>query len=91
MNFYIHHPAHKTNCQINFLIIDVIVDLLEPIEKKRMMGKKLGADICIDPLHENIKEGLQEAGLPGFVQSLNVQGFPQLWNRQLIWQEIKER
>lgn len=37
--------------------------LLEPVEKKREMGKKLGADICIDPLNEDVKSCLQEAGM----------------------------
>ncbi len=29
--------------------------LIEPVEEKREMGKKLGADICIDPINENVK------------------------------------
>ena len=37
--------------------------LLEPVEKKRAMGKKLGADICIDPLNEDVKAKLHEAGM----------------------------
>ena len=42
------------------------VALLEPIESKREVGKELGADICIDPIHENVKasylpiKGLQQ-------------------------------
>lgn len=29
--------------------------LIEPVEEKREMAKKLGADICIDPINENVK------------------------------------
>lgn len=32
--------------------------LIEPIESKREIGKKLGADICVDPFTEDIKERL---------------------------------
>lgn len=39
------------------------VALLEPVESKREVAKKLGADVCIDPIHENIKEVLQENGM----------------------------
>lgn len=39
------------------------VALLEPVEGKREMGKKLGADICVDPLHEDVKAVLREAGM----------------------------
>ncbi len=39
------------------------VALLEPVEKKREMGSRLGADICIDPLHEDVKARLEAAGM----------------------------
>lgn len=39
------------------------VALLEPVEKKRKMAQKLGADVCIDPLTENAEEKLKEAGM----------------------------
>lgn len=39
------------------------VALLEPVENKREMALKLGADVCIDPLHEDVKGRLREAGL----------------------------
>lgn len=39
------------------------VALLEPVESKREVGKKLGADICIDPIHEDIKTRLKEEGM----------------------------
>ena len=39
------------------------VALLEPVESKRGVGKKLGADICIDPIHEDVKARLKEEGM----------------------------
>ena len=39
------------------------VALLEPVESKREVGKKLGADICIDPIHEDVKARLKEVGM----------------------------
>lgn len=39
------------------------VALLEPVESKREVGKKLGADICIDPIHEDVKASLKEEGM----------------------------
>lgn len=50
--------------------------LLEPVEKKRVMGKKLGADICIDPLHENVKERLKEAGMTWVRTVIECAGLP---------------
>ncbi len=37
--------------------------LLEPVEGKRRMGEKLGADITIDSLQENVKERLAQEGM----------------------------
>ncbi len=39
------------------------VTLLEPVEKKREMGKALGADVCIDPLSEDVEKRLEESGM----------------------------
>lgn len=39
------------------------VALLEPIESKREVALKLGADICIDPLHEDAGARLKETGM----------------------------
>ena len=39
------------------------VALLEPVESKREVGKKLGAYICIDPIHEDVKARLKEEGM----------------------------
>lgn len=39
------------------------VALLEPVENKREVGRKLGADVCIDPLKEDIKGRLAEYGM----------------------------
>lgn len=38
------------------------VALLEPVEGKREMGKRLGADTCIDPIHEDVETELMKAG-----------------------------
>jgi L-iditol 2-dehydrogenase len=37
--------------------------LLEPVEEKRRMGLKLGADIAIDPLTENVAEKIVQSGI----------------------------
>lgn len=39
------------------------VALLEPVESKRVVAKKLGADILIDPINENVDEELKKAGM----------------------------
>lgn len=39
------------------------VTLLEPVENKREVGRKLGADVCIDPVKEDVKERLAENGM----------------------------
>ena len=39
------------------------VALLEPVENKREVGSKLGADVCIDPVKEDVKERLAENGM----------------------------
>lgn len=37
--------------------------LLEPVESKREVAKQLGADICIDPIHEDVKAALAKGGI----------------------------
>ncbi len=39
------------------------VVVIEPIEEKRVQAEKLGADITIDPLNENVVEKLKENGI----------------------------
>lgn len=39
------------------------VALSEPVESKREVGKKLGADFCIDPIHEDVKKKLADNGM----------------------------
>lgn len=39
------------------------IALLEPVEGKRAVGKEMGADVCIDPIHEDVKAALQNAGM----------------------------
>lgn len=38
------------------------IALLEPVESKREVAKKLGADLCIDPIKSNVKEELENNG-----------------------------
>lgn len=37
--------------------------MLEPVAEKREIAKKLGADICIDPIYENVHKVLEENGI----------------------------
>ena len=37
--------------------------LLEPVAAKREVAKKLGADICIDPIQDDVKAALASAGM----------------------------
>ena len=39
------------------------IALLEPVAAKREVGKRLGADVCIDPLKEDVGKVLRENGL----------------------------
>jgi threonine dehydrogenase-like Zn-dependent dehydrogenase len=39
------------------------VALLEPVEEKRRVGRRMGADDCIDPLTEDVKAELEDAGM----------------------------
>lgn len=39
------------------------VALLEPVAGKREIGARLGADLCIDPLHEDAGEALRAGGM----------------------------
>lgn len=37
--------------------------MIEPVEEKRKLAKKLGADICIDPIGSDVKAELKESGV----------------------------
>lgn len=37
--------------------------MIEPVEEKRETAKKLGADLCIDPIHEDVKAVLAKNGI----------------------------
>lgn len=52
------------------------VALLEPVEKKREMGQQLGADICIDPLREDVAGRLAEAGMTWIRTVIECAGLP---------------
>jgi threonine dehydrogenase-like Zn-dependent dehydrogenase len=51
--------------------------LLEPIAGKREIGKKLGADLCIDPIHEDVKAILKEHGIHRVNTVIECAGLPQ--------------
>nr|WP_243282247.1 zinc-binding dehydrogenase [Hungatella hathewayi] len=36
---------------------------MEPVEEKRRVGRRMGADDCIDPLTEDVKAELEDAGM----------------------------
>ncbi len=50
--------------------------LLEPVEGKREMAGKLGADICIDPLHDDVGQCLQKAGMTRINTVIECVGLP---------------
>lgn len=65
-----HHVAVIGGGMIGMLMIQLAklagaskVALLEPILARREIGKKLGADICIDPLQEDTQAALYSAGM----------------------------
>jgi threonine dehydrogenase-like Zn-dependent dehydrogenase len=37
--------------------------MIEPVEKKRLLAKRLGADLCIDPIGTDVKEELKNSGV----------------------------
>ncbi len=37
--------------------------LIEPVEAKREVGRRMGADVCIDPLTQDVKKELEAAGM----------------------------
>ena len=37
--------------------------MIEPVAEKREIAKGLGADLCIDPIHEDVKEVLKQNGI----------------------------
>lgn len=67
------HPGHQVviigGGMIGLLMLQLAklagaskVALLEPVDSKRQTAKKLGADICINPVNEDVKKCLREAG-----------------------------
>lgn len=68
------HPGHQVvvigGGMIGLLMLQLAklagaakVALLEPVKSKREVAKKLGADVCIDPIHDEVKVCLEEAGM----------------------------
>lgn len=52
------------------------VILLEPVEAKRNMGLQLGADITIDPVHEDVKAVLAKHGIHRIHAVIECAGLP---------------
>ncbi len=52
------------------------VALLEPVGKKREMGRRLGADVCIDPLHEDVESRLKREGMTWIRCVIECAGLP---------------
>lgn len=50
--------------------------LLEPVEGKREMGMKLGADLSIDPIHEDVKKVLKDNGIHRINTVIECAGLP---------------
>lgn len=68
------HPGHQVvvigGGMIGLLMVQLAkiagatkVALLEPVEGKRKVGLELGADVAIDPIHEDAKQALKQAGM----------------------------
>ena len=51
--------------------------VLEPVAEKRELAAKLGADLCIDPLHEDAAARLKEAGFHWIRTVIECAGLPQ--------------
>lgn len=52
------------------------IALVEPVEGKRESGKKLGADVCIDPREQDVKTCLMEAGMDWIHTVIECVGHP---------------
>ena len=50
--------------------------LVEPVAEKRVLGSKLGADICINPFEENVEQVLKEKGIGRISTVIECAGLP---------------
>lgn len=50
--------------------------LLEPVAEKRVLGYKLGADLCINPLTEDVKAVFEEKGIGRISTVIECAGLP---------------
>ena len=50
--------------------------LLEPVEDKRALARSLGADLCIDPVRENVQEALDAHGVTRISTVIECVGLP---------------
>lgn len=53
-----------------------LVAVLEPVEEKRIMALKLGADLCADPFHEDVPGLLKKNGVERFDTVIECAGLP---------------
>lgn len=52
------------------------VILVEPVEAKREQGRKLGADLALDPFHEDVKGALRQRGMERIQTVIECCGLP---------------
>ena len=58
--------------------------LLEPVEQKRILAKSLGADLCIDPVTENVREVLAANGICRISTVVECVGRPQTMEQAIF-------
>lgn len=59
------------------------VALLEPVEEKRRIGREMGADVCIDPLTEDVNVKLKEAEMNWIHTVIECAGKPSAINQAI--------
>ena len=70
-------PIGLLGLQIMKLYGATSLTLIEPIEDRRTLGKKFGADFTIDPIHQNVaEEAAKITGGLGFDLVIDVSGAP---------------
>lgn len=59
--------------------------LLEPVAVKREMGRKLGADICIDSIHEDVSKILKENQVTRINTVIECAGLPETIKQAIVF------
>lgn len=52
------------------------VALIEPVERKRELGRRLGADLCVDPFERDVKPYLKASGMDWIRTVIECAGLP---------------